>query len=114
MPPVPLDAAITFAPAGSVVVAALRAVDRGGAVAINAIHLDRIPEFPYDLLWWERSLCSVANYTREDAREFLDLAASIPIRTETDLFDLDDANEALQRLSAGEIAGAAVLRTGQS
>jgi alcohol dehydrogenase, propanol-preferring len=111
LPPVPLDGAITFAPAGDVVVAALRAVDRGGSVAINAIHLDRIPQFPYELLWWERNLCSVANYTREDAREFLDLAATIPIQTETDLFDLDGANEALQHLKAGGIAGAAVLRT---
>jgi len=112
LPPVPLDGAITFAPAGDVVVAALRAVDRGGTVAINAIHLDRIPEFPYELLWWERNLCSVANYTREDAREFLDLAAKIPVQTETELFDLEDANEALRRLAAGEIAGAAVIKTG--
>ena len=89
-------------PAGDVVVAALRAVDRGGSVAINAIHLDRVPEFPYELLWWERNLCSVANYTRADAREFLELAAAIPIQTETDLFDLEDANEALRRLAAGE------------
>ena len=66
------------------------------------------------MLWWERNLCSVANYTREDAREFLDLAATIPVRTETDLFDLDDANEALRRLTAGEIAGAAVLKTGHA
>lgn len=110
LPPAPLDGAITFAPAGDVVVAALRAVDRGGTVAINAIHLDRVPEFPYELLWWERNLCSVANYTRSDAREFLELAAAIPIRTETDLFDLEDANEALRRLAAGEISGAAVLK----
>ncbi|MGA2285881.1 MAG: zinc-dependent alcohol dehydrogenase family protein [Dehalococcoidia bacterium] len=112
LPPMPLDGAITFAPAGQVVVDALRAVDRGGTVAINAIHLDKVPEFPYDLLWWERNLCSVANYTRADAREFLELAAAIPVRTETDLFDLEDANEALRRLSAGEISGAAVLRIG--
>ncbi len=109
LPPVPLDGAITFAPSGDVVVAALRAVDRGGSVAINAIHLDRIPQFPYELLWWERNLCSVANYTREDAREFLELARKIPIQTETDLFSLHEANEALDRLSKGEIAGAAVL-----
>ncbi len=110
LPPAPLDGAITFTPAGQVVVDALRAVDRGGTVAINAIHLDKVPEFPYELLWWERNLCSVANYTRADAREFLDLAAEIPIRTETDVFDLEDANEALRRLAAGEISGAAVLR----
>jgi propanol-preferring alcohol dehydrogenase len=111
LPPVPLDGAITFAPAGDIVVTALRAIDRGGTVAINAIHLDRVPELPYELLWWERNLCSVANYTRSDAREFLELAAAIPIRTETDLFDLDDANEALRRLATGEISGAAVLQT---
>ncbi|MGH2569583.1 MAG: zinc-dependent alcohol dehydrogenase family protein [bacterium] len=110
-PPVPLDAAITFAPAGSVVVDALRAVDRGGTVAINAIHLDRVPEFPYELLWRERSLRSVANVTRRDVTEFLDLAAKIPIRTEYELFPLERANEALRRLSDGEISGAAVLTT---
>jgi len=108
-PPVPLEAAITFAPAGDVVVAALRALDRGGTVAVNAIHLDRIPEFPYELLWWERSLRSVANVTRRDVREFLDIAASVPIRTEIEAFPLADANLALQRLAGGEIGGAAVL-----
>ena len=70
-PPVPLDAAVTFAPVGDVVVAALSALDRGATVAINAIHLDRIPEFPYELLWWERTMRSVANVTRADAAEFL-------------------------------------------
>lgn len=109
-PPVPLDAAITFAPAGDVVVRALEAVDRGGTVAINAIHLDRVPEFSYDLLWLERSIRSVANFTRADAREFLELAAVIPIRTVVDEFRLDQANLALQRLAAGEVSGAAVLR----
>ncbi len=111
-PPAPLDAAVTFAPAGEVVVAALRAVDRGGTVAVNAIHLDRIPEFPYDLLWWERSLRSVANFTREDAREFLALAAAIPIRTEAAVYPLEAANAALADLAAGRAPGAAVLRTG--
>ena len=110
-PPAPLDAAITFAPAGDVVVAALRAVDRGGTVAINAIHLDRVPEFPYELLWWERGLRSVANFTREDAREFLALAAEIPIRSAADVYPLAEANTALQRLAAGEVSGAAVLTT---
>ena len=109
-PPVPLDAAVTFAPAGEVVVAALEAVDRGGTVAVNAIHLDRIPEFPYEHLWWERSLRSVANFTRRDAREFLALAAGIPIRTDTQVYPLDDANLALADLAAGRVAGAAVLR----
>ena len=109
-PPVALDAAVTFAPAGEVVVAALRAIDRGGTVAVNAIHLDRIPEFPYEHLWWERSLRSVANFTREDAREFLALAAEIPIGTETEVYPLEDANLALADLAAGRVAGAAVLR----
>ena len=108
-PPRPLDAAVTFAPAGEVVVAALRALDRGGTVAVNAIHLDRVPEFPYELLWWERSLCSVANFTRRDAREFLELAAEIPIRTVYETHPLEDANLALQRLASGAVEGAAVL-----
>jgi propanol-preferring alcohol dehydrogenase len=111
-PPVPLDAAITFAPAGSVVVAALRALGRGGTVAINAIHLDRVPELAYEDLWWERSIRSVANYTREDARAFLALAAEIPVRTEIEAHPLDDGNRALARLAAGEVAGAAVLVPG--
>ncbi len=108
-PPEPLDAAVTFAPAGSVVVAALRALDRGGTIAINAIHLDRVPELAYADLWWERSLRSVANFTRADAREFLDLAARIPIRTEYEVRTLADANVALARLARGEVRGAAVL-----
>jgi len=107
--PQPLDAAITFAPVGSVVLAALRAVDRGGIVAINAIHLDRIPEFPYELLWWERSLRSVANVTRADAREFLALAAEIPIRTAIEVHPLADGGLALERLARGEVGGSAVL-----
>jgi propanol-preferring alcohol dehydrogenase len=111
-PPEPLDAAVTFAPAGSVVVAALKALDRGGTVAINAIHLDRVPELDYGDLWWERSLRSVANFTREDARAFLELAARIPIRTEYEVHSLEDANVALDRLAAGQVRGAAVLRCG--
>jgi propanol-preferring alcohol dehydrogenase len=106
-----LDAAVTFAPAGDVVVTALGRVDRGGTVAINAIHLDRIPEFSYDLLWPERSLRSVANFTRADAREFLRLAAEIPIRTAIQTFPLEDGNDALSRLAAGELDGTAVLTT---
>ncbi|MFA7249388.1 MAG: zinc-dependent alcohol dehydrogenase family protein [Dehalococcoidia bacterium] len=109
LPPRPLDAAITFAPAGDVVVAALRAVDRGGTVAINAIHLDRIPEFPYDLLWGERRLASVANFTRDDAAEFLALASAIPIRTQIEVFPLAGANVALQRLAAGSLEATAIL-----
>jgi propanol-preferring alcohol dehydrogenase len=105
-----LDAAITFAPVGDVVMAALKACDRGATVAINAIHLDRIPQFSYDDLWWERSLVSVANYTRTDAIEFLALAASIPIHTIVKVFELQHSNEALMQLSAGEVGGAAVLK----
>jgi len=112
-PAPPLDAAITTAPVGDVVVAALRAVDRGGIVAVNAIHLDRVPEFPYDWLWWERQLRSVANVTRRDAAEFMELAASIPIRTAADLFPLEAGNEALQALAAGSTRGAAVLTMGR-
>ena len=108
-PPQPLDAAVTFAPSGDVVVAALRATGRGGAVAVNAIHLDRVPAFPYELLWWERSLRSVANFTRTDAQELLDLAARIPIRTVVERHALADGNRALERLAAGQVGGAAVL-----
>jgi len=112
-PPLPLDAAVTFAPVGEVVVAALRALDRGGVVAINAIHLDRIPEFPYDLLWWERQIRSVANFTRRDAQDFIDLAARIPIHTVAEPYPLAEANTALQRLKEGRVSGAAVLLTGR-
>lgn len=108
-PPAPLDAAITFAPVGSVVVAALRALDRGGTVVVNAIHLDGIPAFDYEDLWWERSIRSVANVTRRDATEYLELAAAIPIRTEVEVHPLADGRLALERLTRGEIAGAAVL-----
>jgi propanol-preferring alcohol dehydrogenase len=109
-PPELLDAAVTFAPAGSVVVAALHALDRGGTVAINAIHLDGIPAFSYDALWWERSVRSVANFTRNDARAFLELAARIPIRPSFESHPLADANVALERLKGGLVSGAAVLR----
>jgi propanol-preferring alcohol dehydrogenase len=111
-PPHPLDAAITFAPVGSVVVAALGALDRGGVVAVNAIHLDAVPTFDYDLLWWERQIRSVANVTRHDVRAFLGLAAEIPVRTQTEIFGLEGANDALASLAAGRIAGSAVLQTG--
>ncbi len=108
-PPEPLDAAITFAPVGQVVVAALRALVRGGTVAINAIHLDRMPEFPYELLWGERQIRSVANYTRDDARDFLALAREIPIRTSVEQYRLAEANTALADLKAGRVNGTAVL-----
>ncbi len=110
-PPVALDAAVTFAPAGYVVVEALKSLARGGVVAINAIHLDRIPEFGYDLLWGERQIRSVANFTRQDATDFLALAAAIPIRTVPDVYPLSDANLALIRLKEGLVDGAAVLVT---
>lgn len=107
--PVPLDAAVTFAPVGDVVISAVRSLDRGGIVAINAIHLDRIPEFDYDLLWLERQIRSVANFTRADAKEFLSLAVDIPIRTVVDPFPLDKANEALAAVKDGSVNGTAVL-----
>jgi propanol-preferring alcohol dehydrogenase len=109
--PTRLDAAVTFAQVGSVVIAALRALERGGTVAINAIHLDGIPAFSYDDLWYERSLRSVANFTRADAREFLDLAVKIPIRTSFDVYSLAEANLALADLRSGRVGGAAVLET---
>ena len=113
-PPVALDAAITFAPSGDVVVTALEAIDRGGVVVVNAIHLDRIPQFDYGLLWWERAMRSVANVTRSDVRELLELAPRIPIVTQTDLYPLSRANEALRDLAAGRVHGAAVLQIRQT
>jgi alcohol dehydrogenase, propanol-preferring len=110
VPPTPLDATVTFAPVGSVVVAALRALAPGGTVAVNAIHLDTMPQFSYDLLWRERSIRSVANFTRADAREFLDLAGRIPVRAQVQELPLARANDALAGLAAGRIAGSAVLR----
>jgi len=108
-PPEPLDAAITFAPVGSVVIAALRALDKGGVVAINAIHLDRIPEFDYDDLWWERQLRSVANVTRADVADLVELAAAIPIHTQVQRYPFTAANDALADLAGGKVSGAAVL-----
>ena len=110
--PVLLDAAVTFAPKGSVVIAALKALDRGGTVAINAIHLDQVPSFSYDDLWWERNLRSVANFTRQDAVELLELAVTIPITTSYDVYSLCDANRALHDVKAGRVGGAAVLKIG--
>ncbi len=109
-PPVPLDAAVTFAPVGSVVIDALRALDRGGTLAINAIHLDGIPAFDYEDLWWERGIVSVANVTRTDAREFLEIAGDIGIATNPTPYPLSRASAALADLESGRIgAGAAVL-----
>jgi alcohol dehydrogenase, propanol-preferring len=109
-PPEELDAAIIFAPAGELVPTALRAVGRGGTVVCAGIHMSAIPEFPYELLWGERVLRSVANLTRQDGMEFLALAPQIPISTHVEEFQLEQANEALDRLRRGEILGTAVLR----
>ena len=109
-PPIPLDRAITFAPSGDVVVAALSSLRKGGVVAINAIHLDRIPEFDYDsLLWGERQIRSVTNVTRTDARDFLQLSGEIALRPKVTVFKLEQANEALLALKNDAIDGAAVL-----
>ncbi len=109
-PPAPLDCAVTFAPSGDVVVAALASLRKGGIVAINAIHLDRMPQFDYDhLLWGERQLRSVANMTREDARDFVALAQEIEIRPRTTVFSLDKVNEALLAVAEDRIDGAAVV-----
>jgi propanol-preferring alcohol dehydrogenase len=110
LPPAPLDAAIIFAPAGPLVPAALRAVCKGGTVVCGGIHMSDIPSFPYRDLWGERTLCSVANLTRADGREFLDIAPKVPVRPETELFPLEEANEALSRLRSGKLTGAAVLK----
>ncbi|HKV79129.1 MAG TPA: zinc-dependent alcohol dehydrogenase family protein [Candidatus Sulfotelmatobacter sp.] len=109
-PPVKLDRAITFAPSGDVVIAALASLSKGGVVAINAIHLDRVPQFDYDtLLWGERQIRSVANMTRADARDFLALAAEIGLRPKVTVFSLDQANEALMSVKRDAIDGAAVI-----
>jgi alcohol dehydrogenase, propanol-preferring len=107
--PEPLDAAIIFAPAGELVPAALRAVRPGGVVVCGGIHMSDIPSFPYELLWGERVLRSVANLTRADAEEFLALAPKVPVRTEVEVHPLVDAELALGRLRAGQVHGAAVL-----
>jgi propanol-preferring alcohol dehydrogenase len=107
--PVRLDAAIIFAPAGELVPAALEAVKPGGVVVCGGIHMSDIPSFPYSILWQERSLRSIANLTRADAVEFLGLAEKIPVRTETVLYALSDANRAVSDLRSGALSGAAVL-----
>ena len=99
-----------FAPAGELVPAALRALAKGGSVVCAGIHMSDIPSFPYELLWEERLVRSVANLTRRDGEEFLALAPQVPVRTEIEVFELERANEALDRLRSGEIRGAAVLR----
>ena len=109
LPPHALDAALIFAPVGSLVPAALRALRKGGVVICAGIHMSDIPSFPYDILWGERQIRSVANLTRSDGDEFLAIAPRVPIRTEIERFALADANDALARLRRGDIQGAAVL-----
>jgi propanol-preferring alcohol dehydrogenase len=108
-PPEALDAAIIFAPVGALVPAALRAVRKGGRVVCGGIHMSDIPQFPYDILWEERQLLSVANLTREDAAEFLAIAPKAGVRPTTTIYPLEQANEALADLRAGRFQGAAVL-----
>jgi propanol-preferring alcohol dehydrogenase len=108
-PPEPLDAAIIFAPDGALIPAALRAVCKGGAVVCAGIHMSEIPSFPYEILWGERVLRSVANLTRRDGDEFMALAPQVPIQTQVEVFPLSAANEALAALRAGRIHGTAVL-----
>ncbi len=109
MPPDKLDAAIIFAPVGELVPIALRAVAKGGIVVCGGIHMSDIPSFPYANLWGERAICSVANLTREDGKEFLALAPRVPVQTQTQTFPLEEANTALDRLRSGQLEGAAVL-----
>ncbi len=108
-PPEPLDAALIFAPVGALVPAALRAVDRGGTVVCAGIHMSDIPAFPYEILWHERVLRSVANLTRADGEAFMALAPRVPVRTAVEVLPLAAANEALDRLRAGQVTGALVL-----
>jgi propanol-preferring alcohol dehydrogenase len=108
-PPVPLDAAIIFAPSGPLVPAALRAVAKGGTVVCAGIHMSDIPSFPYEILWGERVVRSVANLTRRDGEEFLTLAPAVPVKTHVTTFPLAQANEAVAALRSGAITGAAVL-----
>jgi propanol-preferring alcohol dehydrogenase len=108
-PPEELDAAIIFAPVGPLVPAALRAIRPGGVVVCGGIHMSDIPAFPYDILWREKRLVSVANLTRGDGEAFLELAPKVPVKTEIETFPMDQANEALRRLREGDLTGAAVL-----
>ena len=111
-PPEPLNAAIVFAPAGWIVPEALKSLDKGGTVALAGIHMSPIPEMPYELIYGERTVRSVANATREDGEELLRLAAEIPVKTETEVYKLEEANEVLLRLKQRRVQGAAVLRIG--
>lgn len=109
LPPQSLDAAILFAPAGELVPQALRAVAKGGVVVCGGIHMSDIPAFPYQILWEERSICSVANLTRRDGEDFLKLAPRVPVRTQVEEFPWVEANAALAQLRSGRLCGAAVL-----
>jgi alcohol dehydrogenase, propanol-preferring len=109
LPPKLLDAAIIFAPVGSLVPAALRAVDKGGVVVCGGIHMSDIPSFAYTLLWEERSIRSVANLTRQDSKEFLMLAPKIPVKTKVNLYPLEDTNQALEDLRQGRFSGTGVI-----
>ena len=111
-PPVPLDAAILFAPVGALVPAALKAVAKGGSVVCAGIHMSDIPAFPYEILWGERSVRSVANLTRADGEQFMRIAERVPLRTETTRYALEAANAALSDLRSGKLSGAAVLVPG--
>jgi propanol-preferring alcohol dehydrogenase len=108
-PPVKLDASIIFAPVGSLIPAALRASDRGGVVICGGIHMSDIPQFPYDILWEEREIKSVANLTRKDGEELLEIAPKVPVKTEITVYPLEKANDALNDLRSGRLQGAAVL-----
>jgi propanol-preferring alcohol dehydrogenase len=110
LPPAPLDAAIIFAPAGELVPLALKACAKGGTVICAGIHMSDIPAFPYDILWGERSIRSVANLTRKDGEEFLPLAASIPLRTSVTIFPLSDINSAIEAHRSGRLKGSAVVQ----
>lgn len=111
-PGVVMDSSIIFAPAGWLVPEALRVLDKGGVLILGGIHMSPIPELPYELLWHERTIKSVANSTRQDALDLLQVAAEIPVKTEVELFPLEQANEALRRLKQSEINGAGVLQMG--
>jgi len=109
-PPAMMDSSIIFAPAGKIVPEALRVLRKGGTLAINAVHMSPIPKMPYNLIYYERTIRSVANCTRQDAEELLKHAAEIPIQTDVEVYPLTKANKVLQRLKRSEIRGAAVLR----
>src|SRR6266545_6514124 len=114
MPPEKLDAAIIFASVGALVPAALRALGKGGIVVCGGIHMSDIPSFPYADLWGERAITSVANLTRRDGEEFLEIAPRVPVKTKTETFPLEEANAALEKFRAGELAATAVLRISES